>query len=164
MKESVFLARVAVIVSMLWLLTACCQPKLLGDYRQDSVRVEVVENIIYVPDTIIHEVPLIKEVQMVRDTASYLSNAYAESTASVATDGTLTHSLSTIPQPLKLPYKRPVIRRDSIVYRNVYNEVKVEVERELTWWQQTQIKGFWAMLVFVAVLGAVYFLKKKLFS
>lgn len=147
---------------MLWAFTACCQPKLLGDYKQDSVRVEVVENIVYVPDTVIHEVPFIKEVQTVRDTASYLSNSYADSWAMINSDGSLYHSLQTRPQEIKLSYKRPQIRRDSIVYRNVYKEVKVEVEKQLSWWQQTQIRGFWATLAILAIIFLWKWIKRKI--
>lgn len=147
---------------MLWAFTACCQPKLLGDYRQDSVRVEVVENIVYVHDTLIHEVPLIKEVQTVRDTISHLTNKYAESWASVRSDGTLSHSLTTRPQRISIPYKKTEKQRDSIVYRTVEKQVMVEVERNLTWWQQTQIRGFWVALAILAIIFLWKWIKRKI--
>lgn len=164
MRTLYLASKVSIVVCMLWLLTACCQPKLLGDYKQDSVRVEVVENIVYVRDTLYHEVPLLKEVETVRDTTSYLSNQYAESWASVRSDGTLSHSLSTRPQQIPIPYKKSEKHRDSIVYRTVEKQVLVEVERNLTWWQQTQIRGFWAILVFIAVLSAIRWVKGKILS
>lgn len=164
MRTLILASKVSIIVWMLWSLTACCQPKLLGDYKQDSVRVEVVENIVYVHDTLIYEVPLIKEVQTVRDTTSHLTNTYAESWASVRSDGTLSHSLTTRPQQIPIPYKKTEKQRDSIVYRTVEKQVMVEVERNLSWWEQTQIKGFWALLAFIAVTGSLHLIKKKLFS
>lgn len=42
-----------------------------------------------------------------------------------------------------------MIYRDSIVYRDRVNTEIVEVERELTWWQQTKMKGFWVLLVVI---------------
>ena len=50
--------------------------------------------------------------------------------------------------------------RDSIVYRDREVEVEkiVPVERELTWWQQTQIRGFWVAIIIILVL-----LRKKIF-
>lgn len=164
MKTLVFASKVTIVVCMLWLLTACCQPKVLGDYKQDSIRVEVVENIVYVHDTLIHEVPLIKEVQSVRDTISHLSNTYAESWASVRSDGTLSHTLLTRPQRIPIPYKKTEKHRDSIVYRTIEERVVVEVERNLSWWEQTQIKGFWALLAFVAVTSTLHLLKRKFLS
>lgn len=147
---------------MLWSLTACCQPKLLGDYKQDSIRVEIVENVVYVHDTLYHEVPLIKEVQSVRDTISHLTNTYAESWASVRSDGTLSHTLLTRPQRIPIPFKKAEKHRDSIVYRTIEERVVVEVERNLSWWEQTQIKGFWALLAFIAVIYTIRWVKRKI--
>lgn len=46
------------------------------------------------------------------------------------------------------------------VYRDREVEVEkiVEVERKLTWWQQTQIRGFWVTIIIILVL-----LRKKIF-
>lgn len=164
MKTLVFASKVTIVVCMLWLLTACCQPKVLGDYKQDSIRVEVVENVVYVHDTLYHEVPLIKEVQSVRDTISHLTNTYAESWASVRSDGTLSHTLLTRPQRIPIPFKKTEKHRDSIVYRTIEKQIMVEVERNLSWWEQTQIKGFWALLAFVAVTSTLHLLKRKFLS
>ena len=162
MRTIFFASKVSIIVWMLWSLTACCQPKLLGDYKQDSIRVEVVENVVYVHDTLYHEVPLIKEVQSVRDTISHLTNTYAESWASVRSDGTLSHTLLTRPQRIPIPFKKTEKHRDSIVYRTIEERVVVEVERNLSWWEQTQIKGFWALLAFIAVIYTIRWVKRKI--
>ena len=42
--------------------------------------------------------------------------------------------------------------------REVEVEKIVEVERKLTWWQQTQIRGFWVTIIIILVL-----LRKKIF-
>ena len=162
MRTIFFASKVSIIVWMLWSLTACCQPKLLGDYKQDSVRVEIVEHIVSVHDTLYHEVPLIKEVQSVRDTISHLSNTYADSWASVRSDGTLSHTLLTRPQRIPIPYKKTEKHRDSIVYRTIEERVVVEVERNLSWWEQTQIRGFWALLAFIAVIYTIRWVKRKI--
>ena len=49
--------------------------------------------------------------------------------------------------------------RDSLVYRDKIVEKAVPVERELTWWQQTQMRGFWIVL---AIIVVVY--RKKIFA
>ncbi len=46
-----------------------------------------------------------------------------------------------------------------MIYRDRVNTDIVEVERKLTWWQQTQMKGFWIVL---AVLVLVC--RKNIFS
>lgn len=162
MRTIFFASKVSIIVWMLWSLTACCQPKLLGDYKQDSVRVEIVEHTVSVHDTLYHEVPLIKEVQSVRDTISHLTNTYADSWASVRSDGTLSHTLLTRPQRIPIPYKKTEKHRDSIVYRTIKERVVVEVERNLSWWEQTQIRGFWALLAFIAVIYTIRWVKRKI--
>ncbi|MBO5217549.1 MAG: hypothetical protein J6B41_07390 [Alistipes sp.] len=162
MRTLILASKVSIIVWMIWSLTACCQPKLLGDYKQDSVRVEVVENIVYVHDTLIYEVPLIKEVQTVRDTISHLTNKYADSWASVGSDGTLSHTLLTRPQRIAIPYERTEKHRDSIVYRTTEKQVMVEVERNLSWWEQTQIRGFWAILSILTIIFLWKWIKRKI--
>jgi hypothetical protein len=85
-----------------------------------------------------------------------LENDYAQSDARIEPDGSLFHSLETKPQEKPVPVERPIEYRDSIVYRDREIKVTVPVERELTWWQQTQMKGFW-----VAIIVAVVIIFKK---
>lgn len=137
------------------LLSGCAARRIVGTTSQDSVRVEVVERVEYITDTIEVAIPYEREAVM-RDTSSHLANAYAMSDAAILPDGRLFHSLETIPQLRPFSFKKPILRRDSIVYRNFYREEVAEVERDLTWWQETQIKGFWAM---ISLLGVIVLLK-----
>lgn len=119
--------------------------------ERDSVRVEIVERIKYVVDTIEVAVPYYHEARETRDTMSFLENPFALSSAAIS-NGVLFHSLQTIPRTWRVQFKKPILRRDSIVYRNFYRDVKVEVERELSWLQKFQINGFWGMLFVVIIL------------
>lgn len=133
------------------LLSSCAARRIVGTTSQDSVRVEVVERVEYVTDTIEVAIPYEREA-VTRDTSSHLANAYAMSDAAILPDGRLFHSLETIPQLRPLSFKKPILRRDSIVFRNFYREEVVEVERDLTWWQETQIRAFWAMLSIFCII------------
>lgn len=147
-----------------WMLSSCCPCKQLTTSMQDSVRVEVVERIVEVRDTAYFEVEKDSQVVTTQDTTSFLENAYAISRVSIVNGG-LYHELSTKPRLWNIPFTIPTIRRDSTVFRNFYRTEVVEVERELTWWQQTQIIGFWIMLsiVFIAILLKILKAKMGLF-
>ncbi len=114
---------------------------------------EVNERIEFVRDTVWRDFPLIVERVTVRADSSRLENRYATSDARINLDGSLSHSLATKPQREPIPIDRPVEDRDSIVYRDRKVDVEkiVEVERDLSWWQQTQIGGFWVLLAALAV-------------
>ena len=123
------------------------------------MRVETVVRTEHIPDTVFVEVPLESERQTVRDTTSHLETSYAVSDALITPDGALLHSLANKPQKKPIPTEKEVIYRDSMIYRDRVNTDIVEVERKLTWWQQTQMKGFWIVL---AVLVLVC--RKNIFS
>lgn len=141
------------------LLAACslgylpgCAAKRIGQAStQDSVRVEVRERVEYITDTIKVAIPYEREVAT-RDTSSHLENAYAMSDAAILPDGRLFHTLETRPQLRSFTIQKPVLRRDSVVYRNFYREVEVEVKAELTKLQQFQINGFWLMLLLFLII------------
>ncbi len=99
--------------------------------------------------------------QTVRTDSSHLETTTAVSDIRINPDGSLTHSLENKTDDLKIPTERPIEYRDSIVYRDRDVEVEkiVEVERELTWWQQTQMRGFWALLALIA-----FIYRKKILS
>lgn len=123
----------------------CCPAKIASEYMADSVRVEVRERVLLEVDTIEVAIPYEREVTSTRDTTSHLETTYAISDAMIS-GGVLSHSLVTRPQLRKVEIKKPIIRRDSVIFRNSYRDVKVEVKRELTWLQRFQINGFWGML------------------
>lgn len=138
-------------------MASCCPTRKLATSTSDSVRVEVRTRTEYVRDTVIREIPVISETKTTRDTASHLENYYAQSDARINPDGTLFHSLATKPQKEPIPIDKPIERRDSIVYRDKVVKETVQVERELSWWQKTQMKGFWVLL---SVIAFIY--RKKL--
>lgn len=119
--------------------------------QQDSTRVEVRKEIVYVPDTVYLEIPSQTAERTTRDSTSHLENDFAESDARINSDGTLYHDLRTKPQEKEIPVEVPKERKDSIIYRNIEVEKIVPVERELTKWQKTQMRGFWVVLVVLVV-------------
>ena len=123
----------------------------------DSVRVEVRTETVYVPDTVYIEIPAQVAERTTRDSASHLENDYAMSDARINTDGTLYHDLRTKPQEIPVEVEMSIERHDSIVYKYKDRTVTetVEVERKLSWWQQTQIYGFWAAVVAILAYFAV---------
>lgn len=141
------------------LAVACCPCRHLTTSTQDSVRVETVVRTEYIPDTVFVEVPAESKRQTVRDTTSHLEISDAVSDARINSDGTLFHSLASKPRTRPIPVEKEVIYRDSTVYRDRVNTEIVEVERKLTWWQQTQMKGFW-----IALAVLVLVCRKNIFS
>lgn len=134
-------------IAALLFLGGCCANKQLASNTHDDVRTEIRERIVY-RDTVIYvEVPHESQSQTVRDTTSHLETSVAVSDARINSDGSLSHSLENKPIFFGIDFKMPELRRDSIVYRNFYRTDTVEVPRPLSWWQQTQIKGFRAMCV-----------------
>lgn len=119
--------------------------------ESDSVRVEIVERIKYVVDTVEVAVPYYHEQRETRDTMSFLENPFSRSTAAIS-GGTLYHSLQTIPRTWRVKFQKPILRRDSVVYRNFHSTNTVEVPAELTKMQRFAITGFWS------IVGAVGFL------
>lgn len=130
-------------------VTACCPCRHLSTTTSDSIRVETVVRYERVLDTVYMDVPVEIVRETVRDTTSHLETSFATSDARITPDGALFHSLTNKPQKKPVPTEKEIIYRDSIVYRDRIVEKPVQVERELTWWQQTKMKGFWVLIVFV---------------
>lgn len=145
------IAMLIMTILVVWLLLGCCPCRSLTTSSLDSVRVDVVERVVELRDTVFFEVERDSQVIVTEDTTSMLENEYAISHASVVRGG-LHHSLATKPRLWEMPVSLPAVRRDSIIYHNSYRTVEVEVERDRSWWEQTQINGFWAMLAFIAVI------------
>lgn len=119
---------------------------------RDSVRVETQIRTEYIRDTVLVEVPAEEKAQTVRDTTSHLETTFAESDAAITPDGALYHTLRNKPQQHPAEVETKVVYRDSVVYRDREKTVQVEVERPLTWWQQTRLRGFWVLLAVVVWL------------
>lgn len=143
-------------------LAGCCHNRVVATTTTDSVRVDVVERIVEVRDTAYIEVERDEQRVVVRDTTSTLSNRWATSRASIDTLGFLHHSLLTIPQTIAKPRTIFVPVGDTTRTRVVHRTNVVEVERELTWWQQTQIKGFWLLVVIVGLWVTWQAFKRRL--
>lgn len=119
---------------------------------RDSVRIEMQIRTEYVRDTVLVEVPAEEKAQTVRDTTSHLETTFAESDAAIMPDGALCHTLRNKPQQHPAEVETKVVYRDSIIYRDRIKTERVEVERDLTWWQQTRLRGFWVLLAVVVWL------------
>ena len=124
--------------------------------ESDNTKVEVKTVVNTVTDTAYIELPVIVEKVATLDTASVLENKYAKSEASVS-DGVLHHSLQTKPVREPVKVERVEVVRDSLVYRDRVQTVTVEVEKELTWWQDLKLKVGGMALLAIALLVA-YFL------
>lgn len=129
------------------LLCAGCAAKRVAtnNIQQDSVSVAVREVVEYIVDTVEVGIPLISESVTTRDTTSFLENDYAFSSA-ILSEGLLSHTLATKPQLRKVQIKTPRLRRDSVIREYICRTVEVEVERDLTFFQQLQMRGFWVLL------------------
>lgn len=147
------------LIVILVAVSACCPYRHLTTSTKDSVRVEVRTRTEFVRDTVYRDIPALSEKVTTRDTTSHLENYYAESDACINTDGSLFHSLSTKQRREPIPIDRPVEYRDSIVYRDRAVDRIVQIEKELSWWQKTQIRGFWALLIIL-----VFVLRKDIAS
>ncbi len=134
------------------MLSACCPTRHITPSLQDSVRVETVVRTEYLPDTVWMEIPVEQVRQTVRDTSSRLETSLAVSEAKITPEGNLFHALENKPQKKAIPTEKEVIYRDSIVYRDRIQTQTVEVEKKLSWWQKTQMKGFWALGVLFTIL------------
>lgn len=145
------------------LLGGCASSRRLTEnvHQQDSVQVKVETRIEYVPDTVFIEIPAQTSERETADSTSHLENDYATSDARINPDGTLYHDLKTKPQKKPVEFEKPVERKDSIIYKTkTVTETKIEkVPRDLTWWQKTQILGFWGCIF---ILMIVY--RKKILS
>lgn len=136
-------------------LSACCNTKNLPVKieTRDSIITKVVKETKYIKDTVYLEVPAQTSERTTRDSTSHLENDYATSDARINEDGTLYHDLKTKPQNIPVEVDIPVQTTDSTTAETKYidREVKIEVPRELTWWQKTKMYGFWALLALFVI-------------
>ena len=145
------------LLAVVWLFASCDSSKNLTNEttQKDSVRVEVRTETVYVTDTCYVEIPAQTAERETADSVSHLENDYATSDARINPDGTLYHSLATKPQQKPVEYKKPVERKDSIVYRDREKEVKVtevkEVERDYSWFDKTRFYALYALLAFALI-------------
>ena len=149
----------AIIVGLLFcaLLGSCSSRNNFIEERRDSVRVETRIETVYVPDTAYIEIPRQSAERVTADSVSHLENDFATSDARIRPDGSLFHTLNTKPQNMPVEVEKKVERKDSIVYVDkIVQQTEqqiTEVEKPLSWWQQTQIYGFYVLVV---LLVAIY--------
>ena len=123
-----------VLLAILGQLFVGCSPRITPPAEiRDSVRVEIRERVVH--DTAYVDVPLIKEVNVTRDTSSHLENEYAMSDASIS-NGTLRHSLETRPHKIAAPVT--IIVHDTLTVEKKAETIIKEVN-VLTKWQGFQI-------------------------
>lgn len=134
------------------MLNGCCPCSHLTIGTRDSVRIETIVRTERVSDTVLIEVPAEVIRQTMRDTTSHLETSFAASDARINPDGSLFHSLENKVQKRPAAIEKEVVYRDSIVYRDYATENIIEVARPLTWWQQTQIRGFWILLAMFLII------------
>ena len=123
-----------VLLAILGQLFVGCSPRITPPAEiRDSVRVEIRERVVH--DTAYVDVPLIKEMNVTRDTSSHLENEYAMSDASIS-NGTLRHSLETRPHKIAAPVTITV--HDTLTVEKKAETIIKEVN-VLTKWQGFQI-------------------------
>lgn len=136
-------------------LSACCNTKNLPVKieTRDSIITKVVKETKYVKDTVYLEIPAQTAERTTQDSTSHLENDYATSDARINEDGTLYHDLKTKQQSIPVEVDIPVQTTDSTTAEIKYKdrEVKIEVPRELTWWQKTKMYSFWALLALFVI-------------
>lgn len=149
-----------VLLAILGQLFVGCSPRITPPAEiRDSVRVEIRERPVH--DTAYVDVPLIKEVNVTRDTSSHLENEYAMSDASIS-NGTLRHSLETRPHKIAAPVTITV--HDTLTVEKKAETIIKEVNT-LTKWQGFQIilgrilGGLF--LLIILMLAARAFLMRK---
>ena len=149
-----------VLLAILGQLFVGCSPRITPPAEiRDSVRVEIRERTVH--DTAYVDVPLIKEVNVTRDTSSHLENEYAMSDASIS-NGTLRHSLETRPHKIAAPVTITV--HDTLTVEKKAETIIKEVN-VLTKWQGFQIilgrilGGLF--LLIILMLAARAFLMRK---
>ncbi|MFR9539170.1 MAG: hypothetical protein SNI49_03330 [Rikenellaceae bacterium] len=146
--KSLILLFILMILSLIF--TCCASTKVVATSQVDSVRVEIRERIVEVPITAEIEIPEISERQVVNQDSSSLANDYAKSEAKILPDGSLYHSLETIPQKIGVPMIAKIPLRDTMIFRQNIGKQLVEVPRELTAWQKFRLDGFWVLLILIA--------------
>ncbi len=151
----------------LLILCGCATKRTTGttidSNASDSVRVEVRERIVLVPDTVYIDIPLQTAERITLSDSSHLENDYAESDARINPDGTLYHRLATKEQKKSVPTSKTLSTKDSIAYRDRYiKQTKTEtktVERDFTSWERFRLQSwYWFALI---VLGVVICAIKK---
>ena len=142
------------------ILAGCKSTKYVPVYVQnDSVRTVVKTETVYEKDTAYIEIPRQTAERITKDTISSLENDFATSNAWITSDGTLHHTLATKEQELPFEYDKKIERTDSTSTKQGTTTIVKTVEKELSWWQQTEIYGFRVLAALLAI-GLVWKYRK----
>lgn len=162
MKQLIFIF----IASMLFLSCGVKKQITSKEKQKDSVHIEYRERVVFVPDTILVEIPAQDAERTTMDRFSHLENDYAFSDAKINPDGTLTHILKSKPQSKPIPIKKTIEYRDSIIYKDKIvcknDTITKYVEGKLSFVTRLQIFGFWFLVVFFLILYRKEILKSIL--
>lgn len=149
------------------LMQGCCASKppvtiVSGSSTEaDSTNTTIHERIVTIHDTVTLYIP-VESHSSVGEDSSHLETDFATSDAWIDSVGKLHHNIDSKPQEVPVPVDVHVpvadtskyeshTKIDSIPYPVPY---EVPVEKELTWWQETQMRGFWVLLVGLVVFVA----------
>lgn len=149
------------------LLAACCPCRNVASttseitHQRDSLRVVHIDTIRVVErDTVIMgPISQAHDKVAIMTTNSYLENEYCTSRANVDELGILTHTLDTRDSAL-LPMRLVEVASTTndilshiSEHDNTSQTTAVEIKEvnHVTWWQRTQIIGFWALLGVLAI-------------
>lgn len=159
LSATILLSLLALCLAM---LVGCSSTKAVqSTIVADTTSVKIVHHIEKVRDTVYVEIPQIIERNVTRDTVSHLENEYAKSDAIV--DGEyLWHTLEMKPQEKAVEIIKEIEYRDTIIEKATIVEVEKPIDKPDTWWEQTQKKGFWTMLIIFAILVLWHRLKGKI--
>lgn len=158
---------IAIIISVL--AVACCPCRKVSTtttvsealYQRDSIYIEHYDTLRVVERDTVRMAPINKSHDRVSvmATSSYLENDYCTSHANVDELGILTHTLDTRDSAL-LPVRLVEVssaKSDMLSHNSEHTDTEalsvVEVREisRLTWWQRTQIIGFWVVLGVLAI-------------
>jgi hypothetical protein len=156
------------ILNIIWGFVVCslllgCKTKYIPTYiTNDSIKTIIKTETKFVKDTCWLDIPEQRAERTTADSTSYLENDYAISTAHINSDGTLYHDLRLKPQKKPIEFDKPIISTDSTLIKtgNTVITKTVEVEKKLSWFQQTQIYGFYVLLLVIIFWFVLRKLKK----
>ena len=153
--------KVNIIIAACCLATACAAPRVTQDHERDSLVVVIRDSICLRDSFVLVPVPQGSDKTILPDTdTSFLSTGVAESVAYVK-DGKLHHSLrnrteAVVPVKISIPERLHYEKQDRL---NMYKVVEyVEVEKQLSRWQQFMMSLGW-----VVIVGTVTWLAWKIY-
>lgn len=151
------------------LLSGCSTQKKTQQTPLPTVPIETQTNtkIIHTEriDTIYIEIPAQSAERTTPKGFSHLETNYAQSDARINEDGTLTHTLNNKPtkQPVPVKTSNDTIYVDKYIEKPVPVEVPIEVERKMTWWEQTRLDT-WGWLATALAVCIGWILRKPIWT